>query len=67
MSKDTLIAVDLAKSAFEVLVSQQLGRVRERCRLVCKLIQRCLRGSDPFHASLVVERKAVRAARTATF
>ncbi|MGH9641985.1 MAG: IS110 family transposase, partial [Terriglobales bacterium] len=33
MDKDTLIAVDLAKSVFEIAVSQEPGKVSERARL----------------------------------
>jgi len=33
MNNDTLIAVDLAKSVFEVAISQQPGKVHERRRL----------------------------------
>ena len=33
MSHDTLIAVDVAKSVFEIVVSQQPGKVSERARL----------------------------------
>ena len=33
MDNDTLIAVDLAKSVFEIAVSERPGKVTQRCRL----------------------------------
>ena len=44
---DTTIAVDVAKSVFEVAVSEQPGHVRERHRLSREAFARFLRPSPP--------------------
>ena len=51
--KDTTIAVDLAKSVFEVAVSQRPGKVAERHRLSRGQLSRFLADQSP--ATVVME------------
>ena len=53
MGKDTTIAMDIAKNVFEVAVSEEPGRVRERRRFTRSQMVRFFANREP--ARVVIE------------